>query len=54
MDPNRVLLYLIRRMEPLRCVPFVLVYGCHTLGESLYPDTSFMQGIFDLFSYRWA
>ena len=52
IDPNRVLLYLIRRMEPLRCVPFVLIYGCHTLGESFYPDTAFMQGIFDLFSYR--
>ncbi len=53
MDINRVLLYLIKRMEPMRCLPFVLIYGCHTLGEAYYPDTNFMQCVFDLFSYRF-
>lgn len=52
MDINRVMLYLIKRMESLRCVPFVLIYGCATLGESYYPDTNFMQSIFDLFACR--
>lgn len=53
MDPHRVLLYLMKQMEPLRCVPFVLIYGCATLGDERYPDTSFMQSIFDLYGCRY-
>jgi hypothetical protein len=52
MDHDRVIRYLIKRMEPLRCVPFVLIYGCATLGDWGYPDTNFMQSIFDLYGCR--
>ena len=52
MDRHRVLLYLLKRMEAVRCVPFVLIYGCATLGDVSYPDTEFMQSVFDLFGCR--
>jgi hypothetical protein len=54
MDHSRVLRYLLKRMEPLRCVPFVLIYGCATLGDERYPDTNFMQSIFDLYACRYC
>jgi hypothetical protein len=54
MDHSRVLRYLLKRMEPLRCVPFVLIYGCATLGDERYPDTNFMQSIFDLYACRYS
>ena len=52
MELSRVLLYLMKRMESLRCVPFVLIYGVGTLGDTAYPDTNFMQAVFDLLACR--
>jgi hypothetical protein len=54
MEHDRVLKYLLKRMEPLRCVPFVLIYGCGTLGDERYPDTNFMQSVFDLYACRYG
>lgn len=54
MEHDRVLKYLLKRMEPLRCVPFVLIYGCGTLGDERYPDTNFMQSVFDLYACRYV
>ena len=51
-DPDRVVLALMRVMEPLRCLPFTLIYGVAGISEANHPSPDFVQQIFDLFACR--
>jgi hypothetical protein len=55
MDPDRICMYLLKRLEEesLRCVPFVLIFGVGVMGDSGSPEASFMQNIFNLFTSRY-
>jgi hypothetical protein len=56
MDPDRICMYLLKRLEEesLRCVPFVLIFGVGVMGDSGSPEASFMQNIFNLFTSRYT
>jgi len=52
-DVNLVVLHLMKSMEPLRCLPFVVIYGVADLAEPSYPNIAFTQTVYDLFTCRY-
>jgi O-acetyl-ADP-ribose deacetylase (regulator of RNase III) len=52
-DVNLIVLHLMKCMEPLRCIPFVVIYGVADLAEPTYPNIDFTQTVYDLFTCRY-
>jgi len=53
MDPDLVALAIMKQMEPMRCIPFVLVFGVARVGDDRYHNLNFLQMVFDIFNCRY-
>lgn len=53
VDLNRALLYVMKMMEGLRSIPYVLVYANSAATDDNTPGTSWLNDVFSLFSIRY-